>query len=48
MKYGIRDNMLKAPMETLFSVAKDIGFDGVEFCVGRDYWENILWGGWWG
>ena len=43
MKYGIRDNMLKAPMETLFSVAKDIGFDGVEFCVGRDYGENILW-----
>ena len=43
MKYGIRDNMLKAPLEAVFSVAKDIGFDGVEFCVGRDYGENILW-----
>ena len=43
MKYGIRDTMLKAPLEAVFSVAKDIGFDGVEFCVGRDYGENILW-----
>ena len=44
MKYGIRDNMLNAPLEAVFSVAKDLGFDGVEFCVGRgDYRENILW-----
>ncbi|MDP6042676.1 MAG: sugar phosphate isomerase/epimerase family protein [Candidatus Latescibacteria bacterium] len=43
MKYGIRDGMLKAPMETMFSVAKEIGFDGVEFCIGREYQENILW-----
>ena len=43
MKYGIRDTMLKAPMETMFSVAKEIGFDGVEFCIGRAYRENILW-----
>jgi len=43
MKYGIRDGMLKAPMETMFSVAKEIGFDGVEFCIGREYQDNILW-----
>jgi len=43
MKYGIRDGMLKAPMETMFSVAKQIGFDGVEFCIGREYHENLLW-----
>lgn len=43
MQYGIRDNMLHAPIETMFSAARDIGFDGVEFCVGRAYRENILW-----
>ncbi|NKB69202.1 MAG: TIM barrel protein [Candidatus Latescibacteria bacterium] len=43
MKYGIRDTMLKAPLETTFSVAAEIGFDGVEFCIGSAYRENILW-----
>ncbi len=43
MKYGIRDTMLNTPMETIFPVAKAIGFDGVEFCIGRAYRENILW-----
>ena len=43
MKYGIRDTMLNAPIETMFGVAKEIGFDGVEFCIGRNYRENILW-----
>ena len=43
MKYGIRDGLLRAPMETMFSVAKEIGFDGVEFCIGREYRENVLW-----
>ena len=43
MKYGIRDGMLKASLESTFSVAKDIGFDGVEFCIGREPQENVLW-----
>ncbi len=43
MKYGIRDGMLHAPMETMFGLAKQIGFDGVEFCIGREYRDNILW-----
>ena len=43
MKYGIRDTMLRAPVETMFSVAKEIGFDGLEFCIGEAYRENVLW-----
>ena len=29
MKYGIRDGMLKVPLEETFRTAADIGFDGV-------------------
>lgn len=43
MKYGIRDGMLKAPLEELFGAAAEIGFDGVEFCIGSDYRDNVLW-----
>ena len=43
MKYGIRDGLLKSPLDKLFSVAKEIGFDGVEFCIGGEYRENVLW-----
>jgi sugar phosphate isomerase/epimerase len=43
MKYGIRDGMLREPLETLFTVAKNIGFDGIEYCIGGDYKDSLLW-----
>ena len=43
MKYGIRDGMLKVPLEETFRTAADIGFDGVEFCIGLEYRDNVLW-----
>ena len=43
MKYGIRDGMLKEPLESMFTVAKEIGFDGIEYCIGGDYKDSLLW-----
>lgn len=43
MKYGIRDGMLRAPLESMFTVAKEIGFDGIEYCIGGDYRDSLLW-----
>lgn len=43
MKYGIRDTMLKATLEDTFKAASEIGFDGVEFCIGAEYRDNVLW-----
>lgn len=43
MKYGIRDGMLREPLETMFTVAKEIGFDGIEYCIGGDYKDSLLW-----
>ena len=43
MKYGIRDGMLKASLEETFATAASIGFDGVEFCIGTEYRDNVLW-----
>lgn len=43
MKYGIRHGMLREPLDTMFTVAKEIGFDGVEYCIGGDYRESLLW-----
>lgn len=43
MKYGIRDGILREPLDTLFSVAKEIGFDGIEYCIGGDYKTSLLW-----
>ncbi len=43
MKYGIRDGMLKVGLEDTFMAAAEIGFDGVEFCIGAEYADNILW-----
>ena len=43
MKYGIRDGLLRAPLESMFTVAKEIGFDGIEYCIGGDYKESLLW-----
>jgi sugar phosphate isomerase/epimerase len=43
MKVGIRDGMLSLPVEGTFSKAKEIGFNGIETCIGRDYREHRLW-----
>ncbi|MCZ6680132.1 MAG: sugar phosphate isomerase/epimerase [Candidatus Poribacteria bacterium] len=43
MKIGIRDGMLGLPLEETFSKAKEIGFDGVEICIGGNYREHPLW-----
>ena len=43
MKVGIRDGMLRLPFEEAFSKAKEIGFDGVEICIGGNYHEHRLW-----
>ena len=43
MKYGIRDGMLKVDLENTFKAAAEIGFDGVEFCIGTEYRDNVLW-----
>ena len=43
MKVGIRDGMLRLPFDEAFRKAKEIGFDGVEVCIGTDYTEHRLW-----
>jgi sugar phosphate isomerase/epimerase len=43
MKVGIRDGMLRLPFEETFVQAKEIGFDGVEVCIGGNYREHRLW-----
>jgi sugar phosphate isomerase/epimerase len=43
MKVGIRDGMLPVSFEESFQKAKEIGFDGVEICMGVDYREHLLW-----
>ncbi len=43
MKYGIRSGMLGEPIEKEFELAKQIGFDGIEFCIGGNYKNEILW-----
>ncbi len=43
MKVGIRDSMLGLPFEEVFGKAKEIGFDGVEVCIGTNYREHPLW-----
>ena len=42
MKFGIRDGMLRTPFEERFQKAKELGFDGVELCLGGDYKEHPL------
>ena len=43
MKVGIRDGMLPVSFEESFQKAKEIGFDGVEVCMGTNYREHTLW-----
>ena len=43
MKFGTRTQVLKQPAEGAFHVAQQIGFDGLEFDLARDYKNDILW-----
>jgi len=43
MKCGIRDGLLGRPVLEGFGLAAELGFDGVEVCIGRDYRESLLW-----
>jgi len=43
MKYGIRSGMLREPLEREFTVARGIGFDGIEYCIDGNYKDNLLW-----
>lgn len=43
MKFGTRGGVLKQKTEGLFEAAKQVGFDGVEPDLGRDYESDILW-----
>lgn len=43
MKVGIRDGMLPVPFNEKFQKAKEIGFDGIEVCMGGNYREHTLW-----
>jgi len=43
MKVGIRDGMLRLPFVGTFAKAKELGFDGVEVCIGTNYREHMLW-----
>jgi sugar phosphate isomerase/epimerase len=42
MQFGIRDGMLGVPFEDRFAKAAELGFDGVELCLGGDYKEHPL------
>lgn len=42
MQIGIRDVMLPVPFEDTFAKAKDIGFDGLEFRIGDNYQDHLL------
>ncbi|MEO2007024.1 MAG: sugar phosphate isomerase/epimerase family protein [Candidatus Poribacteria bacterium] len=42
MQFGIRDGMLGVPFEERFAKAAELGFDGVELCLGGDYKEHPL------
>ena len=43
MKYGARTGVLKQPTEKVFYEAQQLGFDGIEFDLARDYKHDMLW-----
>jgi len=43
MKYGLRNGMLGESLDKEFFVAKELGFDGIEFCIGGNYRNELLW-----
>ena len=43
MKVSIRDGCLGRPALEALPLAAEIGFDGVEVCIGGDYATSLLW-----
>jgi len=43
MKVSIRDGCLGKPALEALPLAAEIGFDGVEVCIGGDYATSLLW-----
>ena len=43
MRIGIRDGLLGCPVLEGFAVGAELGFDGLEVCIGGDYAESALW-----
>ncbi len=43
MKCSIRDGLLGCPVLEGFALAAELGFDGVEVCIGGDYAASLLW-----
>ena len=43
MRISIRDGLLGRPVLEGFGLAAELGFDGVEVCIGGDYAESPLW-----
>ena len=43
MKFGTRTGVLKLPPERAFHAAQQIGFDGVELDLAREYQQDLLW-----
>jgi sugar phosphate isomerase/epimerase len=42
MKFGIRDGMLRVPFDAIFLKARELGFDGIELCLGGNYKDHPL------
>ena len=45
MQIGIRDVMLPVPFEDTFAQAAELGFDGLEFRIGDNYQDHLLFSG---
>jgi L-ribulose-5-phosphate 3-epimerase len=43
MKFGTRTGVLKLPPERAFHAAQQIGFDGIELDLARDYQQDLMW-----
>ncbi len=43
MKIGIRDGCLRKPPLEALALAGELGFDGVELCIGATTTDHILW-----
>ena len=43
MKVGIRDGMLGLSLDQTFRKVSQIGFDGIEVCMGVNYQDHLIW-----
>ena len=43
MKVGIRDGMLGLSLDKTFRKVSQIGFDGIEVCMGVNYQDHLIW-----